>query len=629
MTVLSEFVKESGGKRVISRILVANNGLAAVKGIRSLRRWCADVFNDSNVLTFVAMVTPEDVNANAEYVSLANEVVEVGGEANYNNYANVDVIIECAKRARVHAVWAGWGHASENPELPRKLSLLVPPIQFIGPGTTAMRDLGDKIGSTVLAQSVGVPCVAWSGSGVTCDYKKDGISQELCDRCCITSVDQARAAARNIGYPLMVKASEGGGGKGIRKVMSEEDLESSFRQVTSEVSGCHVFLMKMATGMRHLEMQVLADEHGEAVTLWGRDCSVQRRHQKILEEGPIIAASDDECREMEKCAVRLAKEVGYVGAGTIEFLYGEGQFFFLEMNPRLQVEHPVSEMISGLNIPAIMLLIASGVPLKRIKQVAEIFHVDGTGHLSPRPSIAPRCHCIAARITAENADAGFRPNTGSLTQLKFRSSPDVWGYFSVMGNGSVHEYADSQIGHIFAHGKSREEARRALILALKELVTRGDIRTTTEYLVWLCNQPRYVDASFDTQWLDGIIAQGPKARQQFLAIDTSELIVCAAVCHAQLTLKEMRTEVVASLKAGRTPMPNILSRQVDVSLVHASSKFSLSILETGPRSFAVEGPGASLNDVEFIQLPDSHILVFVNGKSHVCAGAREAQVKFC
>lgn len=609
----------------MSRILLANNGLAAVKGIRSLRRWCADTFNDSNAITFVAMVTPEDISSNAEYISLANEVVEVEGEANYNNYANVDVIIECAKRARVHAVWAGWGHASENPELPRKLSQLMPPIQFIGPGSKAMRDLGDKIGSTVLAQSVGVPCVPWSGTGVTCDYEKDGITQEMCDRCCVTSVEQARAAARTIGYPLMVKASEGGGGKGIRKVMREEDLELGFRQVTSEVSGCHVFLMKMAEGMRHLEMQVLADEHGDAISLWGRDCSVQRRHQKILEEGPIVAATDSECREMEKCAVRLAKAVGYVGAGTIEFLYGQGQFFFLEMNPRLQVEHPVSEMITGLNIPAIMFLVSSGVPLNRINSVTDIFRPDADGLLPPRPSISPLCHCIAARITAENADAGFRPNTGALAQLKFRSSPDVWGYFSVMGSGSVHEYADSQIGHIFAHGKTREDARRSLILALKELVTRGDIRTTTEYLVWLCNQPRYVDATFDTQWLDGIIAQGPKARQEFLTIDTPELIVCAGVCQAQLTLKDMRKEVVSSLKAGRTPMPNILSRQVDVSLVLGNEKFSLRVLETGPRSFAVEGPGDSLNEVEFIQLPDSHILVFVNGKSHVCLGVRESQ----
>jgi acetyl-CoA carboxylase / biotin carboxylase 1 len=167
--------------------------------------------------------------------------------------------------------------------------------------------------------------------------------------------------------------------------------------------------------------------------------------------------------------------------------------------------------------------------------------------------------------------------------------------------------------------------QRSLILALKELVARGDIRTTTEYLVWLCNQPRYVDASFDTQWLDAIIAQGPKSRQDVLTVSTPELIVCAGVCHAQLTLKELRKEVVSSLKAGRTPMPNILSRQVDVALVYGNEKFSLSIFETGPRSFAVEGPGKSFNEVEFIQLPDSHILVFVNGKSHVCSGVREAQ----
>jgi acetyl-CoA carboxylase/biotin carboxylase 1 len=339
---LESYVRQHGGTRVISRILIANNGIAAVKCIRSLRKWAYSELGVETALTFVCMATPEDIAANAEYVRLADEVVQVPGGPNNYNYANVDLIVDLAERKQVDAVWAGWGHASENPQLPHRLSKTKRQIVFLGPGAKAMYDLGDKVGSTIIAQSANVPCIAWSGSHVRLDSDaiasgKPEIAPEVYLKACVSSPEEALEAAEKVGYPLMVKASEGGGGKGIRKVMKREDLAAALYQVQSEVVGSPVFLMKLFSGGRHIEVQVLADKHGQVITLNGRDCSIQRRHQKIIEEGPPIAAEPHIFTQMERAAAALAKAVGYEGVGTVEYLYRDEHFYFLEMNPRLQV----------------------------------------------------------------------------------------------------------------------------------------------------------------------------------------------------------------------------------------------------------------------------------------------------
>jgi acetyl-CoA carboxylase / biotin carboxylase 1 len=338
---LKEYVKCHGGNRVISRVLVASNGIAAVKCIRSMRKWAYSELGIENALQFICMATPEDLAANAEYILLADEVTEVPGGSNNNNYANVELIADIAERKNVDAVWAGWGHASENPQLPLRLSRTSRQVVFLGPGAQAMHDLGDKIGSTIIAQSAGVPCIAWSGSGVTLDLtnRAEGVSipADVYARACVGSLEEALQAGDTIGYPLMVKASEGGGGKGIRRVASREELAPAYAQVQAEVLGSPVFLMKLFAGGRHLEVQILADLHGDVVTLNGRDCSIQRRHQKIIEEGPPTAAEPDVFARMEDAAAALARAVRYAGVGTVEFLYRDGQFYFLEMNPRLQV----------------------------------------------------------------------------------------------------------------------------------------------------------------------------------------------------------------------------------------------------------------------------------------------------
>lgn len=213
--------------------------------------------------------------------------------------------------------------------------------------------LGDKVASSIVAQTAEIPTLPWSGSELKAQYsgKKIKISTELFNKGCVNGTEQGLISAAKIGFPVMIKASEGGGGKGIRRVDTPDEFPALFRQVQAEVPGSPIFVMKLARGARHLEVQLLADQYGNAISLFGRDCSIQRRHQKIIEEAPAIVALPEVFEEMERSAVRLAKMVGYVSAGTVEYLYDtEGRFFFLELNPRLQVEHPCTEMVADVNL---------------------------------------------------------------------------------------------------------------------------------------------------------------------------------------------------------------------------------------------------------------------------------------
>jgi acetyl-CoA carboxylase/biotin carboxylase 1 len=446
---VADFVRASGGHTCISKVLIANNGIAAVKEIRSVRKWAYEQFGNERAIEFTVMATPEDLRVNAEYIRMADQYVEVPGGTNNNNYANVDLIVDVAERTGVHAVWAGWGHASENPRLPESLAACKPPIIFIGPPGAAMRSLGDKISSTIVAQSAHVPTLPWSGHQLKgTQYDEQGrahVPKSLYQQATISSYEEGLASAEAIGFPVMIKASEGGGGKGIRRVNSASEFRSAYEQVLAEVPGSPVFIMKLADNARHLEVQILADQHGNAISLFGRDCSVQRRHQKIIEEAPVTIAPEEVFEEMEKAAVRLAKLVGYVSAGTVEYLYSHetGKYYFLELNPRLQVEHPTTEMVSGVNLPAAQLQIAMGIPLHRIRDIRLLYGLDGNGSspidfegtstsvLEKQRKPRPKGHVIAVRITAENPDAGFKPSSGMVHELNFRSSTNVWGYFSV------------------------------------------------------------------------------------------------------------------------------------------------------------------------------------------------------
>ncbi|XP_064424983.1 acetyl-CoA carboxylase 1 isoform X2 [Latimeria chalumnae] len=618
----AEFVTRFGGNKIIEKVLIANNGIAAVKCMRSIRRWSYEMFRNERTIRFVVMVTPEDLKANAEYIKMADHYVPVPGGPNNNNYANVELILDIAKRIPVQAVWAGWGHASENPKLPELLQKNG--IAFMGPPSQAMWALGDKIASSIVAQTAGIPTLPWSGSGLTVNWTEDdqkkkvvNVASELYDKGCIKDDVEGLAAAEDIGYPVMIKASEGGGGKGIRKVNSADDFPNLFRQVQAEVPGSPIFVMRLAKHARHLEVQILADQYGNAISLFGRDCSVQRRHQKIIEEAPATIATSAIFEHMEQCAVKLAKMVGYVSAGTVEYLYSQdASFYFLELNPRLQVEHPCTEMVADVNLPAAQLQIAMGIPLYRIKDIRMLYGVSPWGDSlidfeSSANSPCPRGHVIAARITSENPDEEFKPSSGTVQELNFRSSKNVWGYFSVAAAGGLHEFADSQFGHCFSWGENREEAISNMVVALKELSIRGDFRTTVEYLIKLLETESFQHNSIDTGWLDRLIAEKVQAERP----DTTLGIVCGALHVADVNFRNSVSNFLHSLERGQVLPAHTLLNTVDVELIYEGLKYVLKVTRQSPNSYVVIMNG-SCAEMDVHRLSDGGLLLSYDGSSY-------------
>ncbi len=570
------------------------------------------------------MATPEDMRANAEYIRLADQVVDVPGGSNNNNYANVNLICEIAERLKVDAVMPMWGHASENPALPNSLKLLKHRVTFIGPAAEPMQALGDKIGSTIIAQSAGVPTIAWNGDDLKVDYQRTGIPQSTYDAANVKTAEEALSCAERIGFPVMIKASEGGGGKGIRKVTKSEDVPNLFRQVQSEIPGSPIFVMKMASKARHLEVQLLADKHGDAIALSGRDCSVQRRHQKIVEEGPPTAAPVNVFKQMERAAVALAKTVGYCNAGTVEYLFLEDNTFaFLELNPRLQVEHPVTENILGINLPACQLQVAMGIPLHRIADIRRLYgrHPRGndTIDFEYAERAAPPRHCIAVRITAENPEAGFQPTSGKIRELQFRSSVDVWGYFSVDNSGQIHEFADSQFGHIFAGGRDRESARRAMIVALKELQIRGDIRTTVEYIIKMLQAVDFVENRINTDWLDGRLARHKElsvVENRKYCPPPTLVAVCGATLQGYRQFNQRDISFVNMLKMGQVPTKDSLTPSVKVDLIFNNVKYRTTCVQSGPERIVISCNNVS-QQVNIRPLADAGYLMNIEGINHL------------
>uniref|UniRef100_A0A8C0X3G9 acetyl-CoA carboxylase n=1 Tax=Castor canadensis TaxID=51338 RepID=A0A8C0X3G9_CASCN len=616
----AEFVTRFGGNRVIEKVLIANNGIAAVKCMRSIRRWAYEMFRNERAIRFVVMVTPEDLKANAEYIKMADQYVPVPGGPNNNNYANVELIVDIAKRIPVQAVWAGWGHASENPKLPELLCKHG--IAFLGPPSEAMWALGDKIASTIVAQTLQIPTLPWSGSGLTVEWAEDGLQEgnrisvpeAVYNQGCVKDVDEGLEAAEKIGFPLMIKASEGGGGKGIRKAESTEDFPLLFRQVQSEIPGSPIFLMRLAQHARHLEVQVLADQYGNAVSLFGRDCSIQRRHQKIIEEAPATIATAAVFEFMEQVCL---ENVGYVSAGTVEYLYSQdGSFHFLELNPRLQVEHPCTEMIADVNLPAAQLQIAMGVPLHRLKDIRLLYGeapwgVTPISFESPSNPPLARGYVIATRITSENPDEGFKPSSGTVQELNFRSNKNVWGYFSVAAAGGLHEFADSQFGHCFSWGENREEAISNMVVALKELSIRGDFRTTVEYLINLLETERFQNNDIDTGWLDCLIAEKVQAEKPDIMLG----VVCGALNVADAVFRACMTDFLHSLERGQVLPADSLLNTVDVELIYGGVKYILKVARQSLTMFVLIMNGCHI-EIDAHRLNDGGLLLSYNGNSY-------------
>lgn len=492
-----------------------------------------------------------------------------------------------------------------------------------------MRSLGDKISSTIVAQHAKVPCIPWSGSGIdeVC-IDSEGIvtvKEEVYRKGCVSSWQEGLEKAREIGFPVMIKASEGGGGKGIRKAMSEEGFEQLYKAAASEIPGSPIFIMKLAGNARHLEVQLLADQYGHNISLFGRDCSVQRRHQKIIEEAPVTIAKPETFRLMEEAAVRLGRLVGYVSAGTVEYLYShaDDKFYFLELNPRLQVEHPTTEMVSGVNLPAAQLQIAMGIPLHRIKDIRQLYGVDHktsteidfefkseeSKKTQRRPH--PKGHITACRITSEDPGEGFKPSSGVMHDLNFRSSPNAWGYFSVSTASKIHSYSDSQFGHIFAYGENRPASRKNMVMALKELSIRGDFKTTIEYLIKLLETEAFEDNTITTGWLDELISKKLTAERP----DSMLSVICGAVVKAHLASEECIANYRAGLEKGQVPSKDILKTVFPVDFIYEGYRYKFTVTRSAIDSYTLFLNGSKCA-VSVRVLSDGGLLILVNGRSH-------------
>ncbi|POR31389.1 Acetyl-CoA carboxylase [Tolypocladium paradoxum] len=633
---VKDFVAQNDGHT--SQVLIANNGIAAVKEIRSVRKWAYETFGDERAIHFTVMATPEDLQANADYIRMADHYVEVPGGTNNHNYANVELIVDIAERMNVHAsLLCHWqictdelrGHASENPKLPESLAASPNKIVFIGPPGSAMRSLGDKISSTIVAQHAAVPCIPWSGTGVDqVEIDEDGIvtvPDDVYAKGCVTSWQEGLEKAKEIGFPVMIKASEGGGGKGIRKAVGPDGFEALYKAASSEIPGSPIFIMKLAGNARHLEVQLLADQYGNNISLFGRDCSVQRRHQKIIEEAPVTIAKADTFKAMEDAAVRLGKLVGYVSAGTVEYLYShaDDKFYFLELNPRLQVEHPTTEMVSGVNLPAAQLQIAMGLPLHRIRDIrllygvdprrsSEIdfeFKLDATSESQRRPT--PTGHTTACRITSEDPGEGFKPSNGVMHELNFRSSSNVWGYFSVGTQGGIHSFSDSQFGHIFAYGENRQASRKHMVVALKELSIRGDFRTTVEYLIKLLETEAFEDNTISTGWLDELISNRLTAERP----DTMLAVVCGATTKAHIASESCMAEYRAGLEKGQVPSKEILKTVFNIDFIYEGHRYKFTATRASADSYHLFINGSKCS-VGVRALSDGGLLILLDGHSH-------------
>ena len=492
-----------------------------------------------------------------------------------------------------------------------------------------MRSLGDKISSTIVAQHAKVPCIPWSGEGVD-QVRVDeqgivAVDDDVYDKGCTHSPKEGLEKARKIGFPVMVKASEGGGGKGIRKVDSEENFTALYNAAASEVPGSPIFIMKLAGNARHLEVQLLADQYGNNISLFGRDCSVQRRHQKIIEEAPVTIAKPATFHAMEKAAVRLGKLVGYVSAGTVEYLYShaDDKFYFLELNPRLQVEHPTTEMVSGVGLPAAQLQIAMGLPLHRIRDIRLLYGVDPQSSteidfdFSDENSVktqrrpTPKGHTTACRITSEDPGEGFKPSSGMMHELNFRSSSNVWGYFSVGTAGGIHSFSDSQFGHIFAYGENRSASRKHMVVALKELSIRGDFRTTVEYLIKLLETPAFEDNTITTGWLDELISNKLTAERP----DPMLAVVCGAVTKAHVQSEACIAEYRASLEKGQVPSKDVLKTVFHIDFIYEGNRYKFTATRSSLDSYHLFINGSKCA-VGVRALADGGLLILLSGRSH-------------
>jgi acetyl-CoA carboxylase biotin carboxylase subunit len=451
--------------RPIRKLLVANRGEIALRVIRAA--------HEAGIRTVAVFSDADRVEL---HVRGAHEAVRLGPPPPGESYLSIDALIAAARRTGADAVHPGYGFLSENPAFREACDAAG--VTFVGPPASAMRRMGDKVSARRVAEAAGVPVAAGAEVRDAADAK--GIV----------------AAAARVGYPLLVKAARGGGGKGIRRVERKEELAEAVRRAASEAKTSFgsevVYLERFVTGPRHVEVQVICDDHGNSVAVGERECSVQRRHQKVVEETPSPAVDEALRDRMQKAAVDVAKAVGYRNAGTVEFLVGaDRSFHFMEMNNRLQVEHPITELRYGVDLVREQLRVAQGEPLS-------------FGATPP----APRGCAIEVRVCAEDPDAGFLPSTGRVAALQLPGGPGVRIDGHLYAGQEITLFYDSLLMKLIVHAPDRPSAIARRRRALHE--TRvGGLTTNVPLLLDVLDDPRFASGDYDTGLLSGWA--GPRA----------------------------------------------------------------------------------------------------------------------
>ena len=441
---------------MLKKVLIANRGEIAVRIIRACK--------EMNIKT-VAIYSEADKDA--LHTRLADEAVCIGPADSRESYLNVKNIIEAANVTGADSIHPGFGFLSENAQFAKICE--ESNIKFIGPTSKVIDLLGNKSNAKEMMKEAGVPTIPGSDGSVK------GLKDVL-------------KIAEKIGYPIMIKAAAGGGGKGIRIVNSEDELENSYNIVKREAklafNDDEVYIEKFVAHPRHVEIQILADEHGNVIHLGERDCSIQRNNQKVIEETPSTAIDEKLRNKMGEAAVKAAKAAGYTSCGTVEFLVDKDKnFYFMEMNTRIQVEHPITEMRTGIDIVKEQIRIAAGEVLK-IKQKEVKFNG----------------HAIECRINAENPDKNFRPCPGKVTGLHFPGGNGIRIDSAIYAGYTIPANYDSMIAKIIAFGTSRNEAIAKMKRALEELVIEG-VETNRDFLFEIITNPNFIRGDFDTQFL--------------------------------------------------------------------------------------------------------------------------------
>ena len=442
---------------MFKKVLIANRGEIAVRIIRACRE-----------IGIRAVAVYSTADRNSLHAQIADEAICIGPAATKDSYLNMNAIIQAALNVGADAIHPGFGFLSENAVFARRCE--ENGITFIGPSYKSIEMLGDKAAAKETMAAAGVPVIPGSKGAVS-------------------SLEEAKKVAAKAGYPVLVKASAGGGGRGIRRADSPEELESQMIIAQQEAKNFFgddsVYIEKLLINPHHVEIQIIADKHGNYIHLCERDCSMQRRNQKVLEECPSPIVSPELRKKIGNAAVTAAKQSGYYNAGTIEFLVDENRdFYFMEMNTRIQVEHPITEEVTGFDLVKAQIEIAAGLPLNVSQE-----------------DITLRGHAIECRINAENPDLGFRPSPGTITALYMPGGPGIRIDGAVYQGYTITPYYDSMISKLIAHGSTREDAINKMKWALAEFIVEG-VDTNIDFQLEILRQPEFRSGNYDNGFLN-------------------------------------------------------------------------------------------------------------------------------